>query len=55
MYNLRFENLVMFNKRLHKRCWAVLNMPYPIIEKRLPISRATTRCVHWTMEVIQKS
>ena len=21
MYNLRFENLVMFNKRLHKSCW----------------------------------
>ena len=20
MYNLRFENLVMFNKRLHKSC-----------------------------------
>lgn len=21
MYNLRFENLVMFNKRLHKSCY----------------------------------
>ena len=24
MYNLRFENLVMFNKRLHKRCCSQL-------------------------------
>ncbi len=24
MYNLRFENLVMFNKRLHKSCWRAL-------------------------------
>jgi len=24
MYNLRFENLVMFNKRLHKRCCSTI-------------------------------
>ena len=26
MYNLRFENLVMFNKRLYKSCCATLKM-----------------------------
>lgn len=25
MYNLRFENLVMFNKRLHKSCYPPLS------------------------------